>query len=99
MKSQRTLKVQYGLPPLLGKSRATGLDVYERICKISKNSLFIIGTTDPYYDKSRIAELRKPGTKFVSISGADHSMEIERGYMNSLKVLERITKEVERFLE
>jgi dienelactone hydrolase len=87
------------LTPLLGKSGTTGLEMYGKIKKVSKNSLFIIGTEDPHYDEGKIEGLKKRDVKFVSVIGANHSMEIENDSFKSLKVLEQVTKEIKEFLE
>jgi hypothetical protein len=86
------------LTPLLGKSGTTGLEMYDKVKAASKNSLFIIGTEDPHYNKSKIEGLGKRDVKFVSIIGANHSLEIGNDSIKSLKALQQIAKAIKEFL-
>jgi hypothetical protein len=96
------------LTPLLKKPSAVGIDVYNKIKGVCKNGLFIIGTEDPHYDKTKIRALEALGAKSLSILGADHSLEIEStsngsneieiSPLKSLKALEQVVKEIEGFV-
>jgi hypothetical protein len=84
------------LTPLIGKSGAVGIEMYDKIKGVCKNGLFIIGTADPGYDKAKIERLEALGAKFLCIEHADHSLEIENDPRQSLKALELVVNEIDK---
>jgi len=63
------------------------------------SSLFIIGTTDPHYDATLLAEVQG-ATKghAVVIEGADHSLEIAGDVLASLDAVTRMVRTFKEFL-
>lgn len=71
----------------------------ELIQSCSKN-LFVIGTSDPYYDPGLIRELINPqGDNFMIIDGVNHSLEFPGDPLASLRVLDEVARKLETFLK
>jgi hypothetical protein len=82
------------LTPVLGTER-----FLENIRQWGGQSLFVIGTADPYYDENRLRELESAtGGEALVIDGADHGLEIEGNVWRSLQELERIMRAIKAFL-
>jgi hypothetical protein len=82
------------LTPLL---RIAGLRAWIEQAKLP--SLFVIGTADPHYDVSLLADLQtKVAGASVVIEGADHSLEIPGDVTRSLQAMERIMQGLQAFL-
>ncbi len=65
----------------------------------SKN-LFVIGTSDPYYDPELIRELiNAQGDNFMIIDGVNHSLEFPGDPLASLRVLDEVARKLETFLK
>ena len=63
-------------------------------------SLFVIGTADPNYTPTIMAEAKEyTGGEAVVIEGADHSLEIKDNIPESLKALRKVIDALERFLK
>jgi hypothetical protein len=70
-----------------------------QIKKVKHKALFVIGTSDPYFDKLNLDDLVKAtGGHGIVIDGADHSLEIEGDPLKSLKALELIMKGMTKFI-
>jgi hypothetical protein len=70
-----------------------------QIKKVKLKALFVIGTSDPYFDKLNLDDLVKAtGGHGIVIDGADHSLEIEGDPLKSLKALELIMKGITKFI-
>lgn len=62
-------------------------------------SLFVVGTNDPYYDASLLAEVRDAtGGETVVVEGGDHSLEIAGNVQKSLDALAVTTRALQTFL-
>ena len=64
------------------------------------NNLFVIGTSDPYYDPELIRVLINPqGDNFMIIEGVNHSLEFQGDPLGSLRVLDEVARKLETFLK
>jgi predicted alpha/beta-hydrolase family hydrolase len=82
------------LTPLLRDER---LQQQLRGCALP--SLTIIGTADPHYDESMLHELAaKPEHEIMTITGADHSLELDGDISGSIRALESILAALDEFL-
>ena len=64
------------------------------------NNLFVIGTSDPYYDPELIRLLINPqGDNFMIIEGVNHSLEYPGDPLGSLRVLDEVSRKLETFLK
>lgn len=62
-------------------------------------ALYIIGTEDPHYDPALIRAIQEAtGAEFAVIEGANHSLEIEGKFWQSLQILERVMRAIHQFL-
>ena len=62
-------------------------------------SLFVIGTADPYYNVTYLAEIQAAtGSEIMTIEGADHSLNIENNVLQSIQALEQVMRAIETFL-
>jgi len=82
------------LTPILGN---------ERLCAQIKQrphrALFVVGTADSHYDPVKLAEVQQAtGGEAVVIENADHSLEIAGDIVKSIRALEGIIAEMQRFL-
>jgi len=74
-------------------------DLLSQIKKVKHRAFFVIGTSDPYYDKENLDDLLKAtGGKSLVIEGANHSLEIDGDAIKSLRALDRIMIGIEDFL-
>lgn len=72
----------------------------EEIGKARQRSLLVIGTKDAHYDAARLEELKTlPHVKIVVLAGADHSLEVEGDVSNSIRFMDQVIQEIERFVE
>jgi len=63
-------------------------------------ALFIAGTHDSTYDAEALEKIQQaPGAKTLVIEGANHSLQIPHDVFASLRVMERVLQEIDRFLE
>lgn len=63
------------------------------------NTLFAIGTSDPYYDAGLISEFRTlHPDNFLIVEGVNHSMEFEGKPIQSMKVLNTVIDRIQRFV-
>ncbi len=63
------------------------------------SSLFVIGTADPHYDATLLAEVQEAtGGDAVVIEGADHSLEIAGNLLASLDALMQVVRAFRKFL-
>ena len=82
------------LTPVLGYE-----PLMQQIQEWRGRSLFVIGTSDPYYDLAHLSHVATAtGGEILVIEGADHSMEIEGDIYASLHALERVMHRAEEFL-
>ncbi len=73
-------------------------DLFEQIEKHHPESLFVIGSADPYYDKDNLSKLViATRGHAVVVEGADHSMEVE-DVKSSLNVMKQIVESIEAFI-
>jgi len=64
------------------------------------NNLFVIGTSDPYYDPELIrALINAQGDNFMIIEGVNHSLEYPGDPLGSLRVLDEVSRKLETFLK
>lgn len=64
------------------------------------NNLFVIGTSDPYYDPELIrALINAQGDNFMIIEGVNHSLEFPGDPLGSLRVLDEVSRKLETFLK
>ncbi len=71
----------------------------DEIMKYKPESMFIIGTADPFYNKLDLEELVKATNgKLLEIDDANHSMQVPSGTIDSLEILLRIVREMQDFL-
>ena len=82
------------LTPILGN---------ERLCAQIKQrphrALFVVGTADSHYDPVKLAEVQQAtGGEAVVIENADHSLEIAGDIVKSIRALEGIIAEMQKFL-
>jgi hypothetical protein len=70
-----------------------------QIQQVRPRSLFAVGTADPHFDATCLAELEAAteGEKVV-IDGGNHSLEIEGDVMASLQAVERVMRAVQSFV-
>jgi predicted alpha/beta-hydrolase family hydrolase len=72
-----------------------------QIKKFGGRSLFVIGTADPHYDTTCLAEVQEAtGGEVVAIEGADHGLNIENEneVLQSIQALEKVVRAIETFL-
>lgn len=82
------------LTPLLGDDR-----LREQMLTYGGLSLFAIGTDDPGYDPTRLAEARAAtGGEAVVIEGADHSLDVAGDVIASLRGVERVVRALGHFI-
>ena len=63
------------------------------------HSLFVIGTADPYYDATYLAEVQHATRgETVVVDGADHSLEIEGDVLRSLEAITQVMRAVQQFV-
>ncbi|MGB6068525.1 MAG: alpha/beta family hydrolase [Desulfomonilaceae bacterium] len=75
----------------------------EQLCaQIKQNpcsSLFVVGSADSHYDPVKLAEVQQAtGGKAIVIENADHSLEIPGDIVESIRALEGIIAEIQKFL-
>lgn len=69
-----------------------------QIAKHKPHSLFVIGTSDPHYDKEILEHVRDVTDGWVTaIEGANHSMEVPGGVEDSIKVMAEIVERIRQF--
>ncbi len=82
------------LTPIL-KELIPWADLFRKV----PNTLFAIGTNDPYYDAGLISEFRKlRPDNFLIVEGVNHSMEFESKPIQSMKVLNTVMDRIQRFV-
>ncbi len=82
------------LTPLLNDA-----SLLETIRRRRPASLFVIGTADPLYDRSRVDELAAlTGRPSVVVEGADHSLEIPGNMAMTLQAMQAYLSALEGFL-
>jgi hypothetical protein len=63
-------------------------------------SLFVIGTADPQYDRTYLAEVQKAtGGEVVAIEGADHGMNIGDDVLASIQALDKVMRAIAEFID
>jgi predicted alpha/beta-hydrolase family hydrolase len=107
-KSLGTLAMGYllGTEDALAQARAIWLTpllsndlLRAQIQQAKSCSLFAVGTADPHYDATRLAEVQAvTGGKVVVIEGANHSLEVEGDVKRSLQALEEVMDAIQAFL-
>jgi hypothetical protein len=82
------------LTPILGNEHLCA-QIRER----PHRPLFVAGTADSHYVPAKLAEVQQAtGGETLVIENADHSLEISGDIVESIRVLERIMVEIEKFL-
>jgi hypothetical protein len=72
----------------------------KELIQTCQNNLFVIGTSDPYYDPELIRVLINPqGDNFMIIEGVNHSLEFQGDPLGSLRVLDEVARKLETFLK
>jgi predicted alpha/beta-hydrolase family hydrolase len=70
-----------------------------QIPRTKQRCLLIIGTRDQYYDVAYMESLKiHPHMKTVILEGADHSLEIKDDLSSSIKIMDQVIQEIERFV-
>jgi pimeloyl-ACP methyl ester carboxylesterase len=70
------------------------------IRQAKQRSLLLIGTKDAHYDAAYLEEMKTlPHAKTVVLEGADHSLEIEGDVSNSIRLIEQVIQEIQRFVQ
>lgn len=83
------------LTPLLKDEELRG-----EIRKARQRSLLLIGTKDAHYDAASLEELKTlPHVRTVVLGGADHSLEVEGNLPNSIRLMNQVIQEIQRFVE
>jgi len=83
------------LTPLLKDEKLRG-----EIMKARQRSLLIIGTKDAHYDAAYLEEMKiLPHLRTLVLEGADHSLEIEGNLPNSIRLMEQVIQEIQRFVQ
>ncbi len=83
------------LTPLLKDQKLRG-----EIRKARQRSLLLIGTKDVHYDAACLEEMKTlPHVRTVVLEGADHSLEVEGDVSNSIKLMDQVILEIERFVK
>lgn len=81
------------LTPLLRNDRLRA-----QIKSYGQRSLFVIGTADPQYDPTYLAEVKEATNgEAIVVEGADHSLESKDNVLQSLKALEEVIRGVQTF--
>jgi pimeloyl-ACP methyl ester carboxylesterase len=91
------------LPPRVKAVWLTPLVRYDKLRQQIKQfggrSLFVIGTVDPHYNPTFLAEVQQAtGGEIVAIEGADHGLNIENKVLQSVQALETVVRAIETFL-
>jgi hypothetical protein len=82
------------LTPLLGNDL-----LRSQIQQAKPRSLFAVGTADPHYNATYLAEMgAATAGDTVAIDGGNHSLEIEGDVMASLRAIERVMRAIQTFL-
>lgn len=69
------------------------------LLQICPRNLFVIGTSDRYYDPGLIKQLISPqGENFMIIEGVNHSLEYPGDTIHSLEVLDKVVRRMQNFL-
>ena len=64
-----------------------------------QRSLFVIGSADPHYDESLLADMQKATNgETLVIEGGDHSLEIGGDVLQSLQAMERVIRAIQSFV-
>ena len=72
----------------------------EQLYNISHPSLFVIGTSDPYYKPDLLKEVQNATRgETLTIEGADHSLQIENDVLASIHVMEQVIQTIQTFLD
>ena len=72
--------------------------VYPTMKKLWKNSLYVVGTADPYYSKAKVEEIKRLGGSVLVIEGADHSVE-EKDSHKSLEALGKVVRWIDSLVK
>ncbi len=71
----------------------------KQITRHKPHSLFVIGTSDPHYDKDLLCQVKGASNgKVIVVDDANHSMEVPGGVRDSLKVMTEIVEGIRQFL-
>lgn len=83
------------LTPLLNDKK-----LREEIMKARQRSLLVIGTKDAHYDAAHLEEMKTlPHVRIVVLEEANHSLEVEGDVSKSIRLMDRVIQEIERFIE
>ncbi len=70
-----------------------------QMCQIKQPALLVIGTADPHYNATYLAEVEAATDgRSVIIEGADHSLEIDGKLVESIQAQARIIEALEQFI-
>ncbi|MBS3793943.1 MAG: hypothetical protein KGY80_03555 [Candidatus Thorarchaeota archaeon] len=73
-------------------------DIQKALNDYTPDSLFVIGTEDPYYDKELLSELvESTGGDSLVIEGANHGMEVSTNPLELLEIMDRIIQSLTKF--
>jgi predicted alpha/beta-hydrolase family hydrolase len=74
-------------------------EVRAQIRHSGPRALVAIGTADPYYDPTYLADLQAAvKSEVVVVDGADHSLEIVGNVQQSLQILQQVTRAIQAFV-
>ncbi len=72
----------------------------EELRQSFQRSLFVIGTSDPHYERAYIEELSKREEfKVLVFEEADHSLEIDGDLLGSIDMVKRVVEEIREIIE
>ena len=70
-----------------------------QITRHHPHSIFVIGTSDPHYDKEILGQVKSAtGGSLVVVDNANHSMEVPGGVIESLDVMNEIIEGIRQFM-
>ena len=73
--------------------------VRAQILRSGSRGLVAIGTADPFYDPTYLADLQAAAkSEVVVVDGANHSLEIAGNVQQSLQILDRVTRAIQAFV-
>jgi hypothetical protein len=73
-------------------------EILDKLLIIGKKSFHVIGTADTLYDQKVEEVLSQKGIRYLTITKADHGLDIEGDVSKSIHELGKMTSEIEKFI-